>query len=107
MSNADKRYEPITGNPNRSTREEDAEETASEKLEEEQEPGSPKEQETDSSADLTSASGGQKKRVSVTPRDWEKLKALAEEFGLPYSKIYNMSFSALLEKLGRKNGTDE
>jgi hypothetical protein len=44
----------------------------------------------------------QSQRVSVTPRDWGELEALSEEFGLPYSRIYNMSFNALLEKLGRK-----
>ena len=53
-------------------------------------------------ASRAQASQGHSQRVSVTPRDWSKLEALSEEFGLPYSKIYNMSFNALLEKLGRK-----
>jgi sugar-specific transcriptional regulator TrmB len=38
----------------------------------------------------------------VTPQEWSTVKALSEELGLPYSKIYNMAFNALLEKLGRK-----
>lgn len=45
---------------------------------------------------------GSQPRVSVTPNDWRKLEALSDELGLPYSKVYNVSFQALLEKLGHK-----
>lgn len=45
---------------------------------------------------------GSPPRVSVTPNDWKKLEALSDELGLPYSKVYNVSFQALLEKLGHK-----
>jgi hypothetical protein len=99
MSDSDRRYEPITGSPNRSTRAEEAS-------------GEPSPTDTSGSRDedpagSDGAPSGRSRRVAVTPSDWDKLESLAEEFGLPYSKIYNMSFSALLEKLGRKNGTRE
>ncbi|MCS3632657.1 hypothetical protein GGP55_003277 [Salinibacter ruber] len=44
---------------------------------------------------------GRKARVSVTPRDPEQLEEIANELGLPKSKVYNMGFKALLEKLGK------
>jgi DNA-binding IclR family transcriptional regulator len=37
----------------------------------------------------------------VTPRDPNLLEEVARELGLPKSKVYNMGFRALLEKLGR------
>lgn len=47
-----------------------------------------------------SSSGDRKARISVTPKDPEKLEEVAESLGLPKSKVYNMGFQALLEKLG-------
>lgn len=41
-----------------------------------------------------------KKRVNVTPTDWDQLEAMAEKLGLPYSKVYNMAFSLLQDKFG-------
>lgn len=52
--------------------------------------------------DRSCNSSGSKKRVSVTPNDWKTLEALSDELGLPYSKVYNVSFQALLEKLGHR-----
>ena len=52
--------------------------------------------------DRSCSSSGSQRRVSVTPNNWERLEALSEELGLPYSKVYNVSFQALLEKLGHK-----
>jgi hypothetical protein len=46
------------------------------------------------------SSSGRKKRISVTPRDGEKLEEVADHFGVPKSKVYNMGFKALLEKFG-------
>jgi hypothetical protein len=37
----------------------------------------------------------------VTPRDPDLLDQMAGELGLPKSKVYNMAFGALLEKLDR------
>jgi len=45
------------------------------------------------------SSGGRTKRVSVTPNDPEKLAEVAERLGLPKSKVYNMGFQHLVEKL--------
>lgn len=74
---SDRSYKPITGNPNRKT----------------------------ASSGEESRSGGQgdsdRKRVYVTPRDFEQVDELAKELGIPRSKVYNMAFQALLEKLGR------
>lgn len=50
----------------------------------------------------TGSSSGRSSRISVTPRDPGRLEELAEELGLPKSKVYNMAFQALLEKLGRE-----
>lgn len=49
-----------------------------------------------------SSSSGRSARISVTPQDPGRLEELAEELGLPKSKVYNMAFQALLEKLGRE-----
>jgi hypothetical protein len=46
------------------------------------------------------SSPGRKKRVSVTPRDLGKLEQVADDLGVPKSKVYNMGFQALLEKFG-------
>lgn len=46
------------------------------------------------------SSGDRKTRISVTPKDPETLEKEAEKLGLPKSKVYNMGFQALLEKLG-------
>lgn len=46
------------------------------------------------------SSSGRKKRISVTPRDLWKLEEVADDLGVPKSKVYNMGFKALLEKLG-------
>ncbi|MCS4187847.1 hypothetical protein [Salinibacter ruber] len=47
-------------------------------------------------------SDGRKTRISVTPQDPEQLEEVANKLGgLPKSKVYNMGFQALLEKLGR------
>jgi hypothetical protein len=76
MSDTDKRYEPIRGNPARSTK------------------GGSSPSDTDESSDADSSSGSRRtRRVSVTPRDWDQVEALA--------------FSALLEKLGRNDKTIE
>jgi hypothetical protein len=88
MSDTDKRYEPIRGNPVRSTK------SASSSS------GTDEDPDSDTSSRST-------RRVSVTPQDWDKVEALAEEFGLPYSKVYNMGFNALLEKLGRTDNPGE
>jgi len=73
------RYTPITGNPARKTQQEDGR----------------------SSEGSDGSSQGRAKRVSVTPRDLGELEAVAAELGLPLSKVYNMAFQALREKLGR------
>ena len=81
MSNS---YTPITGNPRRKTkRSSRSDDTGT------------------SSASRSDAARDRTRRVSVTPQDPDALEALAEEFGLPQSKVYNMAFRALLEKLGR------
>jgi DNA-binding IclR family transcriptional regulator len=36
----------------------------------------------------------------VTPRAPNLLEEVARELGLPKSKVYNMAFQALLEKIG-------
>jgi hypothetical protein len=90
MSDTDKRYEPIRGNPARSTK------------------GGSSPSDTDESSDADSSSGSPRtRRVSVTPRDWDQVEALADDLGLPYSKLYNLAFSALLEKLDRNHKTNE
>lgn len=78
---AQRGYEPITGNPRRRTRSEE-----------------------EPSGERAPSKGGssRKARVSVTPRDPDRLEAVAEELGLPKSKVYNVAFQALLEKLERK-----
>jgi hypothetical protein len=50
---------------------------------------------------MTCSSSSRKSRVSVTPQDPERLEEVASDLGLPKSKVYNMGFRALLEKLGR------
>ncbi len=40
-----------------------------------------------------------KKRVQVTPNDWEALEEVAEHLGLPCSKVYNVAFRAYLNSL--------
>ena len=74
-----------------------------------EEAGSPRRKTKDnkkkkSSSGSKSGGGSQssrKARVSVTPRDPEQLEEIANELGLPKSKVYNMGFKALLEKLGK------
>lgn len=75
---SDRSYKPITGNPNRKTASSDEERSR-----------------TDGGGD------SDRKRVYVTPRDFEQVDELAKELGIPRSKVYNMAFQALLEKLGR------
>jgi hypothetical protein len=52
------------------------------------------------SAENEDSSQDRKKRISVTPTDPEKLKEVAEQLGLPKSKVYNMAFQTLLEDFG-------
>lgn len=70
------KYSTIKGNPRRRTRQSDA---------------------TDQS-DGASAKR-RKRRVQVTPRDWEKLETTAATLGLPYAKVYNLAFRMLVEKI--------
>jgi transcription initiation factor TFIIIB Brf1 subunit/transcription initiation factor TFIIB len=42
-----------------------------------------------------------KTRVSVTAQKLEVLDQVAEELGLPRSKVYNQAFRALLKEMGR------
>ena len=59
---------------------------------------------TDSNGEQASSTGNssnsRRKRISVTPKDPDKLEEVAEELGLPQSKVYNMGFQALLDKFG-------
>lgn len=75
------RYQPITGNPRRKTKA-----TRSDGR---------RRAETERSSNRK-----RKPRVSVTPRDPNLLEEVACELGLPKSKVYNMAFQALLEKIG-------
>ena len=94
MSNDKQRnYTPITGNPRRRTRNEKENPTST---------NSPTRTSSSETNPKKSRARERKRRVQVTPRDWKKVEAISEELGLPYSKVYNMAFSTLLEKLGRK-----
>lgn len=76
------RYQPITGNPRRKTKASRSDRKRCAETEQ-------------------SSNRKRKPRVSVTPRDPNLLEEVARELGLPKSKVYNMGFRALLEKLGR------
>lgn len=69
MSNS---YTPITGNPRRKTKQSSSDGNAG------------------GSSAQRNAPGNRKRRVTVTPRDPERVEALADEFGLPQSKIYDL-----------------
>lgn len=117
-----KRYEPITGNPRRKTKQSAPNTGATEGPGDEEAPGpagpggaqagtggdpdGPTRAPSDpggTAAEAYQTPSGRKRRVKVTPRDWAELEAVAERLGgLPYAKVYNMAFQALREKLGRE-----
>jgi hypothetical protein len=89
-----KPYKPITGNPRRKTKEStDGGQQSSETSSDE------KSSTEEKSASNGSTSTGRKRRVAVTPQDPEVLEAISENFGLPRSKVYNLAFKALVDKL--------
>lgn len=89
-----KPYKPITGNPRRKTKKStDGEEQSSETSSREESSTEEK------NASNGSNSTGRKRRVTVTPQDPEVLEAISESFGLPRSKVYNLAFKALVDKL--------
>lgn len=97
------------GSPRRKTKQEDTSHEGSPESgspADQAKSGSSSEGESSSAGESSSEGGsspeGRKTRVSVTPKDPNKLEEVAEELGLPKSKVYNAGFQALLEKLGRK-----
>lgn len=76
------------GNPRRKTKDEEVPN------------GEATEDDSPSDASSRSASTGRKTRISVTPRDPDRLEEVASDLGIPKSKVYNMGFQALLEKFG-------
>jgi hypothetical protein len=83
-------YPPIVGSPVRST----LERTENERPKDETPPKA-----------ANTGADGRRQRVTVTPQDWDELEAIATKYGLPRSKVYNVAFGALREKLGRTSSS--
>mgnify|MGYP007131711550 CR=1 FL=1 len=45
--------------------------------------------------------GQRKRRVKVTPKDWEDLEEMSERLGVGYSKVYRIAFQKLLRDSSR------
>ena len=84
---------PLDGNPNRRTLKE---RPHGSRIAAPERP----ERSTSTSGKKEAAPAPQRKRVQVTPSDWEELQLIAERLALPYSKVYNIAFQYLKRELG-------
>ncbi len=50
-----------------------------------------------SSGDTPRTPSGRKRRVKVTPKNWNELKQLSERLGVGYSTLYQIAFQQLLQ----------
>jgi hypothetical protein len=57
---------------------------------------------TDEATGHPRMSDGRKRRVKVTPDDWEKLEQVSEQLGVPRAMVYRIAFNHLCRSLDLK-----
>jgi hypothetical protein len=48
----------------------------------------------------TRTTGGRKRRVKVTPKDWDALERASERLGVGYATVYRIAFRQFVRELG-------